>query len=69
MGNLPNMLDSSPRVIGRGGEPEELAAPELLSELQNRQVQLEEQNEALRETQASMEDSRSRYFLLFDQSS
>ncbi len=62
------MFDSSPRVIGRGGELEELAAPELLSELQNRQVQLEEQNESLRETQASMEDSRSRYFLLFDQS-
>jgi len=39
---------------------------ELLAELQIHQVELEMQNQELRETQASLENARQRYFQLFD---
>ncbi|TVR64819.1 MAG: PAS domain S-box protein [Gemmatimonadales bacterium] len=61
-------MSTSPREGGGASKDHRRDRPshELLAELQIHQVELEMQNQELRETQASLEDARQRYFQLFD---
>lgn len=56
----------SPHRGGGGDRRKDRPSHELLAELQIHQVELEMQNQELRETQASLEKARQRYFQLFD---
>ncbi len=56
----------SPHPSGGGDRRKDRPSHELLAELQIHQVELEMQNQELRETQASLEKARQRYFQLFD---